>query len=427
MRFVIATIGTEGDVRPYITLARALKSYDQEVVIATSDNYFPLINSFGIDCVPIKLKGPFRRPASPFNLRMIKTVKASIVNMEGYLTELWNACRDADAIIYNVATFPCIYIAEKLRIPSFGAFMQPHHPTKAFPDPSVTNGKPLGGIFNVAGFWLFDLLHWAYVRKSINRWRKETLHLPEIPLWDTVITQMTQRKSLILYAYSPSLVPKPPEWRSDRLQVTGYWYLDTYKGYQPVPELERFLESGPPPVFLSVMWNIEKLTWERIIKLSNLLDTRLIVHDLHGDLAQNPPTARIYYIRGPIPHEWLFKKISAAVHHGGLGISMNCIRAGVPIVAIPGDSAGNDHRFWAYQLSRADVGIFVDIPGKSRRFVPRLAAAITTVLKDGRIKTRATELSRKVCAETGLQNAVRLIMKEVGIHKERTHADMDDR
>jgi len=395
MRIVIATIGTEGDVRPYIALARELSSADREVLIATSDNHFPLINKFGINCLPIKLKGPAKPPATLFDLRLLMSIRATIVNADGYLMELWNVCRDADAIIYNVATFPCLYIAEKLGIPSFGAFMQPHHPTRAFPDPSVTSGKPLGGIFNLAGFWLFDLMHWAYVRRSINKWRKETLHLPVISLGETVIRQMHQRKCFILYAYSPSLVPRPSEWRSDRLQVTGYWYLDTLKDYQPCPELDLFLKSGPPPVFISVMWNIGKLDWDRIVTIAESLNTRMIVHDLHGEMTVTDPAERIFYIRGPIPHEWLFKRISLAVHHGGLGISMNCIRAGVPMITIPSDSAGNDHRFWAYQLARSNVGICVDIPANSRRLVPRLVGAIRLALQDCRLKTRSAELSSR--------------------------------
>ena len=44
-----------------------------------------------------------------------------------------------------------------------------------------------------------------------------------------------------------------------------------------------------------------------------------------------------------IPHEWLFPKMSAVVHHGGAGTTAEGLRAGVPSVIIP---YGNDQFAW---------------------------------------------------------------------------------
>ena len=52
-----------------------------------------------------------------------------------------------------------------------------------------------------------------------------------------------------LYGYSPQVLPKPPDW-ADNLHVTGYWFLDAQPNWQPPAELLRFLESGPPPVYV---------------------------------------------------------------------------------------------------------------------------------------------------------------------------------
>jgi len=198
MRFIIATLGTEGDIRPFIALARELEYYNHEVAIATTENHFWTICNFGIEC--IKIGNYNGRSPVFFNIKLVRTVLSTLINEKGYLEELWNLSRDADVLIYNVATFPCIYIAEKLGIPCFGAFLQPHHATRSFPDPSVTNGKPWRGIFNLLGFWLFDFVHWQYVRSAINQWRKDILKLPAIPLGDTILKQLEKRRSYILYS-----------------------------------------------------------------------------------------------------------------------------------------------------------------------------------------------------------------------------------
>ena len=406
MRFIIVTMGTEGDIRPYIALARELRSYDHEISIATSRNHAKVVGDFGIDYIPIT---PYSgRSPSFFNFRFVAALKSSIVNNNGFLQELWNVCQQADVIIYNVATFPCFYIAEKLGIPSFGAFLQPHHPTTEFPDPSITVGKPLGGFFNLVGFWLFDILHWQYVRRSVNRFRKETLQLPELSARNTILRQLKERGSYIIYAYSPSFLPRPYDWRSDHLHVTGYWYLDTLKeDYSPPADLERFLQSGSAPVFISVMWNTHKFTKERIAEIGQLSGSRLLIHDLYGEMEGITSSERIFYIKGSVPHEWLFKKIVLAIHHGGLGICMNCIRAGAPMITIPADAGGNDHRFWAYQVSRSGVGIRLSVP--DRQFIPGLVSAIKQITDNEDIRSHAVELSKKIKEENGLKDAIQFI------------------
>jgi UDP:flavonoid glycosyltransferase YjiC (YdhE family) len=402
-------MGSEGDVRPYIALALELKRNGHEVSIATSPYHGKIIKDFGIHYIPMKgyVANP---PPSLFDGKMTRAIKASLEMMkQGYLEDLWQVCRGAEVLIYNIVAFPCFYIAEKLGIPSFGAFVQPHHPTAAFPDPSVTGGRPLGGIFNLAGFWLFSMLHWHYVRKPINQWREKTLQLPPLSIRDNVLRQMVRKKLHVLYAYSAAFLPKPADWRSDRLVVTGYWYLDTIRDYHPPPELNRFLNSGSPPVFISIMWNADKFNSKILHEISDSLEQRIIVHDLYGEMEGMASTEKLFYVKGSLPHEWLFKRVLAAVHHGGLGISMNCIRAGIPMITIPADTAGNDHRFWAYQITRSGAGVRLPVSKKSRLFVPRLISAVKSIIGNEGIRDRVAEMGRKMNAENGVQNAIRYI------------------
>jgi sterol 3beta-glucosyltransferase len=51
----------------------------------------------------------------------------------------------------------------------------------------------------------------------------------------------------IYYAYSPTVLSPPVEW-PDRMQVTGYWFLDPPPGWQPPADLLHFLQTGPAPV-----------------------------------------------------------------------------------------------------------------------------------------------------------------------------------
>jgi len=404
-------MGSEGDVRPYIALARALRARGHEAALATSDNFTELVMAAGIEFHPMRQY--YGDPPPLLNLRVFMAARSTIETKDGYLDELWNVCQGADAVVYNAATYPCFYIAEKLGIPSFGAFVQPHHSTGAFPHPIVTEGRPLlGSISNQAGFWLFNLLHWRYVRKSINQWREETLGLRPLGRSETLMRQLRSHRPNVLYAFSSSLVPRPRDWRSDRLTITGYWYMDAVTDYTPPPELDSFLRSGPPPVFISVLWNRDKFDEISIPELGRLLGQRLLVQDLHGQLDGLASTGDIFYYRGGIPHEWLFKRVALAVHHGGLGICMNCIRAGIPMIAIPAQGV-NDHRFWAYRVSKMKLGVHLPVREKTKQFPKQLAAVIRKTLGSETIRSNVKRLSVKIGSENGLQNAVRAIIDAV--------------
>jgi len=57
---------------------------------------------------------------------------------------------------------------------------------------------------------------------------------------------------------------------------------------------------------------------------------------------------------GPCPHEWLFSRVSAVVHHGGAGTVAAGLRAGKPTLVCP---FFGDQYFWARAVEEAGVGL----------------------------------------------------------------------
>ena len=52
-----------------------------------------------------------------------------------------------------------------------------------------------------------------------------------------------------LYGFSPHVIPKPADW-DEYQHITGYWFLDSPPDWRPPTDLLRFLDSGPPPVYV---------------------------------------------------------------------------------------------------------------------------------------------------------------------------------
>src|SRR5262249_8168234 len=110
------------------------------------------------------------------------------------------------------------------------------------------------------------------------------------------------------------------------------------------------------------------------------------------------------YRTASIPFRWLFPRVAAVVHHGGLGTSHCAARAGVPQVAVP---FMGDQYFWGNRLWQV---------GAAHRPIPRrsvtaaaLSTAIKTVLSDGSMRQQAADCAVRMAAEHGVASAVPFI------------------
>jgi sterol 3beta-glucosyltransferase len=404
MRITIVTWGSDGDVRPYVSLALGLKQTGHEVQLATHISYQEFVNDYGVECLAMDwdIAGSLD---GILNFRPLDTIILGAKQLDnGLLGELWRVCQQAEAIIFNPHSYPCYYIAEKLGIPCYGASVQPHHPTRAFPHPWVTNGKSLGSIYNWFSYQLFDQVFWQFIRRPINQWRQKTLNMPSLSILEGVIRRMQRQKLPLIYGYSPYFLPKPSEWADDSIHVTGYWFLDSSENWQPPTNLMNFLSAGSPPVYISKLWNQDKLSKEILLKLLALTGQRIIVQALDDDFCDLEVTDKLFCIQGSIPHEWLFPKMAAVVHHGGLGTIMTSLRAGVPMVTVP-VHADTDHLFWALQIAQSGLGLSL-ISRKEQSSVESLAAAIKVAISDKSRKLRLAQISKEIQKEDGVRKAV---------------------
>jgi sterol 3beta-glucosyltransferase len=109
------------------------------------------------------------------------------------------------------------------------------------------------------------------------------------------------------------------------------------------------------------------------------------------------------------PHEWLFARMAAVIHHGGAGTTAAGLRAGVPSIIVPHFS---DQPFWGERVRALGVGPR-PIP---RRLLSakRLAAAIRKAVFDESMRVRAARLGEELRTEDGVARAVGIIQGHLG-------------
>ncbi|RKK27212.1 hypothetical protein BFJ66_g16757 [Fusarium oxysporum f. sp. cepae] len=140
----------------------------------------------------------------------------------------------------------------------------------------------------------------------------------------------------------------------------------------------------------------EKLVFDAV-KLANV---RAVVSQGWGTLGgEDVGVPENLYLIGNCPHDWLFQRVSAVVHHGGAGTTAAGIAAGRPTVVVP---FFGDQPFWGQMIARAGAGP-TPIPFK-KMTTESLAASILFALNP-EVKEAAQRLAQIIMQEDGASNA----------------------
>lgn len=113
--------------------------------------------------------------------------------------------------------------------------------------------------------------------------------------------------------------------------------------------------------------------------------------------------ARIHVI-DEAPHDWLFPRVAAVVHHGGAGTTAAGLRAGRPTLICP---VLGDQPFWGARVHALEAG---PPPLPLRKATPAtLSASIKQLLSTDRYADRAASLARGIALDDGTGDAVRAL------------------
>ena len=419
MHITILALGSRGDVLPYTTLGRGLKVAGHQVRFVTFENFEPLVAAQGLDFHPIRgdAQSILARPdgqALAESGRNAFRMARSVLRLFGVLAESFARdlsspeLRDTEVIVNQLPGGLYGYdLAEKLGVPLIIAAVMPMTPTKYQPMlafPSLLSAIPG---YNALTHWLGYQMVWQGYRVAVSRWRQQTLGLSKAPPWG-YSRLMEERRVPVLNGFSAHVVPRPPDW-GEHVHMTGYWFPED-EDWQPPDGLRRFVEAGPPPVFIgfgSMPMRNPQRTTAVVLDALERSGQRAVLHTGWGGVGQQELPEHVLRIEYA-PYAWLFPQMAAVVHHGGSGTTAFGLRAGVPSIIVP---FVFDQFYWGRRISILGVGP-EPIPHKELS-AKRLAEAITVATTDTQMRQRAAALGERIGAEGGVEEAVRVIHQHV--------------
>ncbi len=345
MKILLISVGTRGDMEPFLAIGAILRDKDHQVVCAFPEQFRYLAEETGLKFSSLGSKfielldSPDGKAAlggsgSGFG-KLIATVRLSfkqnevnreLVDKQIKLIE----SEQPDRILYNgKAVYPIIWSADN---PGQAIMISPvpyMHYVKGHTH--VAFNSNLGVFLNKTTFALANYgmittlritLKWLGMkRKFSKRQIKDILHCQRV-----------------IYTISPTLFPRPDYW-TDNLQVLGHHQRNPVFEWQPSQELKDFIERKSKLIFLTFGSMTSPAPEEKTRVIVDILERNgipAIINSAAGGLIEPEgfQSEHILFIK-QIPYEWILPKIHAIIHHGGSGTTHLALKHGCASLIIP--------------------------------------------------------------------------------------------
>lgn len=400
MKIFLATVGSRGDVQPMLALSLALKARGHEVLLAGPPERARWAEALACPYAPLG------RDVMAFveGARSTRTPAAALAfhrflrgEIRQQFQELPDLIAGADLAVGASLCFGLASVAEAMKIPyRFIAFTPQLLPSGSHPCPVFKSQRLPEGI-NRAGWWLATSLDRLHTTRLINRYRRR---LGLVPVQAANTSYLGDR---VVVASDGPLAGIPSDVTLNAVQ-TGYMHLR-----QPavdLPELERFLNEGPKPIYAgfgSMPRADRSALTPLVIEAARLAGVRVVIDGFWKAPAGTIAGKEVFPIR-QYPHGALFPRMAAVVHHGGAGTTATAAASGVPQVIVPHIL---DQYFWGERVCRAGIG-----PRPLRRPTARkLARNIHFCISNARLRRNARELRNAIGKIEGLEMTVEELLR----------------
>lgn len=403
MKITILTLGTRGDVQPFAALGQALAIKGHEVTLSSARNFKALVEEHQLKFHPIE--ADYEEIINSEEGKKILNGNVFAINrnfknliyplIEGALNEFYRLAQASDLIIYRSKTLADVFI-DKVNCKAIKAAVIPAmEETIAFANPSMS------------GFKLPDFLNrWTY---KINNLRYPVLSRPikNFHLQNGLKHKSTTEISMpSIYGISSHFLERPSDWPENH-HLTGFWFSDNY---QPLDEETiDFLKKGKPPILLTFGSMPAKTDVSALIlRAEKELHQRFIIVSGWGNwkTAELKGNKNIHMVTSA-PYKLLLPKVKAMVHHGGIGTTAECLRAGKPMFICPVLYPLGDQSFWGELAYKK--GVAVESVPLSKLTPDIFIKRLKQLIGDKQLYKNSQQMAFKINAENGLEKAVSVI------------------
>lgn len=410
MKVCVFTLGSRGDVQPYVALGKELIRQGHSAVICTGESFRTLIEENGVEFHRTESdlmafantevgKAILEEPMKNWRLALRYSKELLNPAYRKTLDDFFDAAKDADIILYHPKALGAVDIALHYEIPCVSMPPVPiTYPTPEFPNLALTT-KNLGATLNKLTYLVNAKAEQSQMRE-INDFRKKTLGLPKRKAGIYTCNDGS-REIPTVYPVSGKLFPEVTSWEG-HVFLPGFFFLEGNEKLEP--EMEEFLAAGAKPIVITFSSMPLKQPDIFLEKLKNALketnNRAVLLTGNSGMQAADDPTI---YVTKAAPHNLLFPRAKGILHHGGVGTMAAALRSGVPQLIMPGSV---DQPFWAERLHRLG---YAPEPLREKTVTEVSLAEAFRCFDDPLVQEKASMIGTEIQNENGTIQAVRYL------------------
>jgi rhamnosyltransferase subunit B len=393
---VIVTIGSAGDLFPFMAMALALRERGHRVSFLAPEQHAPYVASSGLPFTGL--------PADPAVL-----LDPDLWHATRGLKVVWRATRPAMATIVPFVDplpedEPVVLLVHPLALPEadlcranrpglkvVAAYLAPqnlptvHDPLMFGPWP-VPRWVPLG-----LRRWLLRRLAAAYIDPAalsdVNAARRQR----GMPKVGSMLGHLFAVADLSVTLFPEWFAPTQPDWPQP-IYRADFPLFDPKPDAPLSPELESFLAQGRgsrPLAFTHGTGNLQaRAYFAHAARAVQALGLRAVFLSPHREqLPADLPPAILW--QDYVPLRRLLPHLALLSHHGGIGTTAECLRAGTPQLVVPlaHDQFDNAARV-------AALGVGAGLPA-AKLDDAALARELGRLLGDDAVGRRCREIGRR--------------------------------
>ncbi|MDR2865035.1 MAG: glycosyltransferase [Spirochaetaceae bacterium] len=406
MKILLVSRGSQGDIYPYLALAKKLKTRGHDVSLNLPFAFEKYAKDAGI---------PYTVESDDI-VGMISNEKLNFKDLLAWTSRVIQ--QQFEHLIPMVAEHD-LFIASNTEFaaPSIAEYTKKRLIRSAYA-PLLPSKKIMPAVFPLVkpGFFIRPSLAWALLNSGMNMMAKKQLNARREKLGMTLIKDQAVHAPFHadnLLMYSPILGETDKDWPY-RWGISGYCFNDDLPFEETL--LEKFLafirKDDKPTLFFSlgsINGPLHRRLADWLLETCQKHNYKLVVGcgwwkvgahlDESGDL---------FLLDSIIPHHLVLCHCSAIIHHGGSGTTHSAARAGRPQMVIPHII---DQHYWAYRTKLLGLG-----PGAMNMKninKDKLEKYVLDLMNNPLYKKNAAEFGERIRAEQGLDHAVDFIEKEL--------------
>ncbi len=396
MHAILITLGSFGDVQPFVGLGTRLRDRGHDVLLVTNEYFRPMVEQAGLAFAPLSTIDVYRElldcpdmwhPTRGFRVVFQRGVASTVKPMYELIMQRYVPGKTL--VVGSTLALGARVAQDRHGIPTATIHLSPaiirsfERPPR-LPGAILPRGAPT---FLRKAMWaLADrLIIDPIAAPAVNELRRE-LGLPRVR---SLLDQWIHSPDLTIGLFPDWFAPPASDWPR-QVRLTGFPLFDRI-GLEPTPpDLLHFLDDGPPPIVFtagSAMAHGQAF-FQSAVEICRLLDRRGLLLARYDQQIPRDLPATVRHV-AYAPFSDLLPRCCAIVHHGGIGTTSQALRAGIPQLLVP---MSHDQLDNAQRVKDLGVG---DAIASSRFNAKRAAKLLRALLDSADTQARCRQIAQR--------------------------------